>query len=88
MIDVDLIHEHRVSKQARETSKHPIDCIWLSHAFLKLALTQKHTCSILAVLSSIHIRCPSYLYLFCIGAQVENALRRHVAPPRELRLIK
>jgi len=30
MIDVDLIHEHRVIKKAREKSKHTIERIWLS----------------------------------------------------------
>jgi len=30
MTDVDLFHEQRVSKQARETSKHSADRIWLS----------------------------------------------------------
>ena len=56
MIDVDLVHEHRVSKQARETSKHAIDQMWLSHAFLELALTQNTLDTGVALLASITSR--------------------------------
>jgi len=33
MIAVDLILEHRVSKQVGETSKHTVDWIWLYMRF-------------------------------------------------------
>jgi len=71
MVDVDLVHEHRVSKQARETSKHAIDRIWLSHAFLKLALAQNilvrflPNCRVLTSVVLLPVKLPSFLlFLF------------------------
>lgn len=92
MIDVNLIHERRVNRQARDTSKCTIDRIWLSNKFLKLALTQKYTCPIPAALSSSSVRCPhcevAFHLTFSVPARGSKmSLRRRVAPPRELRSI-
>ena len=72
MIDVGLIRERKANKQARDTSKCTNERIWHSHAFVKLAFTQKHTCPIPAALSRVLL---SFLLFLSLRAGRPRKLR-------------